>query len=432
MQRRLVNKKKFSFNFQFKQFVVWLITIIFSTVYIILAHSIVANDLNIFNMEGAYVEKGKVIQIQDTLIDEYPLNEEITYENSETYFYCELLTGKNKGTQVLAVQTSDNFSEASEEAVSVGDRVILYNYGNTGAEYDWIFGGYARAEILFFFGIAFFLLLLLFGQIKGLNTIISLTYTVLAIFFIFIPSVLNGYNVYFMSTITCIFIIIMTLLITNGATSKSLATIMGCIFGVSTAAILSVIFDKLLRLTGLLDEHSIYLTYLDSGVGIDLKALIYAMIVIGALGAVMDVAMDIASSLYEIRHHVESISFGDLVKSGLRIGRDVMGTMANTLVLAYIGSSLCSILLLITYAASLRELLNREAIVVEILQALIGSTAILLTIPLTAIVCGVIYTGGKRRKIVAKSNDTNIDLKPVSTMTEEEKQTYYYNYDSNL
>jgi len=432
MQRTTAKKKKLKFTFQFKKFIVWLITIIFSTMYIFLAHSMVANDLNIFNMEGAYVEKGKVIQIQDTLTDEYSLNEEITYENSETYFYCELLTGDSKGSQVLAVQTSDNFSEISEEAVSVGDRVILYNYGNTGAEYDWIFGGYARAEILFVFGAAFFLLLLLFGQIKGLNTIISLTYTVFAIFFIFIPSVLNGYNVYFMSTLTCFFIIIMTLLITNGATSKSFATILGCIFGVSTAAILSVVFDKVLRLTGLLDEHSIYLTYLDSGIGIDLKALIYAMIVIGALGAVMDVAMDIASSLYEIRHHVESISFVDLVKSGLRIGRDVMGTMANTLVLAYIGSSLCSILLLITYAASLRELLNREAIVVEILQALIGSTAILLTIPLTAIVCGIIYTGRKKKRTETKPVDSNMDLKPVSTMTEEEKQVYYYNYDSNL
>lgn len=431
--RRTTNKKqKYKYSFKLKHFIIWLITMILSATYIFVAHSIVSDGLNIFNMEGAYVEKAKVTRLESVLTDEYSLNEEMSYQNTETYFYCKLLTGEQKGSEVLAVQTSDNYTANAEEAVSVGDRIILFNYGDTGTEYKWIFGGYARSEILFVFGIAFFLLLLLFGQLKGLNTIISLSYTVLAIFFVFIPSVLNGYNVYMMSNITCIFTIIMTLLITNGATSKSFATIMGCIFGVSTAAILSVIFDKLLRLTGLLDEHSIYLTYLDSGVSIDLTALIYAMIVIGALGAVMDVAMDIASSLYEIRHHVETIRFSDLVKSGMRIGKDVMGTMANTLVLAYIGSSLCSILLLITYAASLRELLNREAIVVEILQALIGSTAILLTIPLTAIVCGIIYTGGRNKQHQKTQTGQRNEPKPVSTMTEEEKQAYYYNYDANF
>lgn len=431
MSRETNKKKKYKFNFQFKKLMIWMMTVIFSTAYIFIAHSIVSDNLHVFKMEGAYVEKAKVVKIEDTITDEYSLSEDVTYKNSETYFYCELLTGDNKGSEVLALQTSDNYTVISEEAVSVGDRVILYNYGDTGTAQDWIFGGYARFEILLVFGAIFFILLLIFGRIKGLNTIISLSYTILAIFVVFIPSVLNGYNIYLISTITCIFTIIMTLLITNGATSKSIATMMGCIFGVGIAAILSIMFDKLLRLTGVLDEHSIYLTYLDSGISIDLKALIFAMIVIGALGAVMDVAMDIASSLYEIRHHVEKISFVDLVKSGIRIGRDVMGTMANTLVLAYIGSSLCSILLLITYAASLRELLNREAIVVEILQALIGSTAILLTIPLTAIVCGIIYTRGKEKIIIETPTSNNAAPKPVSTMTDEERQAYYYNYDSN-
>lgn len=427
------NKKiKYKFTHQFKQIIVWFITIVFSTAYILIAHSIVSDNLHVFKMEGSYVEKAKVVQIKETLTDEYSLSEDVTYENSETFFYCELLTGENKGTQVLALQANDNYTAISEEPVSVGDRVILYNYGDTGTQHDWIFGGYARFEILFLFGAIFFILLLIFGRIKGLNTILSLSYTILSIFIVFIPAVLNGYNVYLMTTMTCIFTIIMTLLITNGATSKSFATIMGCTFGVGFAAILSVLFDKLLRLTGLLDEHSIYLTYLDSGIAIDLKALIFAMIVIGALGAVMDVAMDIASSLYEIRHHVEKISFIDLFKSGIRIGRDVMGTMANTLVLAYIGSSLCSILLLITYATSLRELLNREAIVVEILQAIIGSTAILLTIPLTAIVCGIIYTDRKKKSTIDTPRDNNDDSKPTSTMTDEEKQAYFYGDDSKL
>lgn len=405
---------------------VWVLTVTLSTAYIAIGYRIFSEGLDIFNMEEAYVEKGRVVSIGETVSDRYDLSEEITYENSLTYFTVTMLTGELKGTDVIAAQTSDNYTVVHEEPVSVGDKVILYNYGDESMDVDWIFGGYARFDVLVVLGLTFFFLLLAFGQMKGLNTIISLIFTVLAIFVVFIPSVLGGYNVYFMSMVTCIFTIIMTLLLTNGAGKKSLATILGCIFGVIVAAGLSILFEKLLRLTGLLDEHSIYLTYLDSGVSIDLVALIYAMIVIGAMGAVMDVAMDISSSLYEIRLHARDIGFAGLVRSGIRIGRDVMGTMANTLVLAYIGSSLCSILLLITYSASLRELLNRESIVVEILQAMIGSTAILLTIPLTAMVCGVIYTRKSKENAPMKDKPEHIEAKPTSAMTEEERQAYFF------
>ncbi len=426
MKRKHRDKPVYRLQPRFQSIVVWILTVALSTAYIAAGHRIFSDGLDVFNMEDAYVEKGRVVSIGETVSDQYSLSEEITYENSLTYFTVAMLTGDLKGTEVIAAQTSDNYTGVHEEPVSVGDKVILYNYGDESMDVDWIFGGYARFDVLVVLGMAFFFLLLVFGQLKGLNTIISLIFTVLAIFVVFVPSVLGGYNVYVMSMVTCIFTIIMTLLLTNGAGKKSLATILGCIFGVVVAAGLSIVFEKLLRLTGLLDEHSIYLTYLDSGVSIDLVALIYAMIVIGAMGAVMDVAMDISSSLYEIRLHARDIGFSGLVKSGIRIGRDVMGTMANTLVLAYIGSSLCSILLLITYSASLRELLNRESIVVEILQALIGSTAILLTIPLTAMVCGVIYTRKPKAEIPPEKKPDHIDDKPISTMTEEERQAYFF------
>jgi uncharacterized membrane protein len=181
-------------------------------------------------------------------------------------------------------------------------------------------------------------------------------------------------------------------MITNGPSSKSFTTILGCVFGVTVAALLNVVFSKLMHMSGIIDEHSVYLQYLSNGKTLDLKALIFAMTIIGALGAVMDVAMDISSSLTEIHHHNPELSFIELYKSGIRIGRDVMGTMANTLVLAYAGSSLCSTLLNITYSASLLELINREGVAVELLQSLLGSMAILLTIPLTSIVCSVLYT----------------------------------------
>lgn len=142
----------------------------------------------------------------------------------------------------------------------------------------------------------------------------------------------------------------------------------------------------------MIDEESYYLTMLQGKQPIDVKAIIFGCIIIGALGAIMDIAMDIASSLTEIKRHAQDIPFSEMLHSGMTIGRDVIGTMSNTLVLAYIGSSLSSILLLITYSSSFFELINREVVIVDLLQALIGSLAILLTIPFTAFVCALMYT----------------------------------------
>ncbi len=136
---------------------------------------------------------------------------------------------------------------------------------------------------------------------------------------------------------------------------------------------------KVLALTGVVDESSYSLTTVNPDHPIDLLAIIFAAIIIGAMGAVMDVAMSLSSSLHELKLKVMSISPKELFKSGMVIGRDMMGTMANTLVLAYIGSSLTVTVLIVIYNSSMTELLNKERIVVEILQALVGSIGILFT-----------------------------------------------------
>lgn len=146
------------------------------------------------------------------------------------------------------------------------------------------------------------------------------------------------------------------------------------------------------------DEHSIYITMLFPDKPIDLVALVFSGIIIGALGAIMDVAMDISSSLNEIVIHVPDIKFTELFRSGMRIGRDIMGTMSNTLILAYIGSSVTDIMLLITYSSSIVELANREVIIADMLQALAGSMAILLTVPFTVVLAGIVYLGKRRIK----------------------------------
>ena len=112
----------------------------------------------------------------------------------------------------------------------------------------------------------------------------------------------------------------------------------------------------------------------------------------------MDVAISIASSLFEFCKEVKDVTFKKSLTSGLIIGKDIMGTMTNTLILAYIGSSLTTILLLLMYGGDFSEILSKEIISTELLQSLAGSIGMLLTIPITAIIASYLYIKVKKVK----------------------------------
>lgn len=255
----------------------------------------------------------------------------------------------------------------------------------------YYFGDFVRITPLLWLLVIFCVLVIVFSRMQGLKTVVSLGFTCLSVFVVLIPAILNGRNIYFWSIAVCVFITVMTLCIISGFNVKALCAGIGCVCGVLCSGLIVLIMDKFLNMTGLLEEESVYLIQLYPDNPINLKAIIFAMIIVGAVGAVMDVSMSISSSLYELKIKSPDIAPRELMKSGFTIGRDMMGTMANTLVLAYIGSSLTSVLLLVAYNARLEQVVNKEMIVAEILQALAGSMGMLLTLPLTSAVCAVIY-----------------------------------------
>ena len=190
----------------------------------------------------------------------------------------------------------------------------------------------------------------------------------------------------------------MTILLVNGANRLGLAAGLGCAGGVLLAGTLVITLNLALHLTGLTDEDSIYLMNMNPDNPVNLKAVVFGAILIGAIGAIMDVTISISSSLHEVRRKVPHITRRELIRSGFTIGRDMLGTMSNTLILAYIGSSLPAVLLLCGYNRSLLFLLNREMIVIEILQAFIGSTGMLFAIPFTTLMCSLLYVRGGKEK----------------------------------
>ena len=297
-----------------------------------------------------------------------------------------------KGQTVKATQSISSMT-ANNRPVRVGDKVMLIQFpGNEQQPEKWIMENYYRVSWVAIVGGVFALLLILFGRKTGLYSLIGLVLSVAMIFLIFIPMVLQGKNIYFWTLITVFYSIFLTVYLITGWSDKTLATILGCVFGTLVAALLSVLMGNILHLSGSFDDATLALHRLHETIPIDLRALIFAGITIGALGAVMDVAMDISSSLYEIKLHAQHVSFMELYKSGLTIGRDIMGTMTNTLVLAYIGGSFSSVLLRVLNSSSMLLLFNAELIVVDLLQALLGSLALLLTMPLTAFFAALLYS----------------------------------------
>ena len=328
-------------------------------------------------------------------------------------FNAKIVSGQYKGKIVPVVQVIDDFISLQAEIVSKNNRIIVLqmndlengtqnavfasdflqnNLENYIENPTFVFEEYHRTFPIIVLGIIFVALLLLFGGTKGIFTLISLFLTCAAIICIFIPSIFSGYSIYTSSILICLYIIVMTLLIVNGANKKSLAAIIGCFSGVLVSALLSVIMSKIMHLNGFLNTNSLYLASILPNGKSDLLAIIFASIIIGSVGAVMDVAMSLSSALFELSESVEGISFKKLLKSGFTIGRDIMGTMANTLILAYIGSSLSFLLILIAYNSSFLALLNHQMIIVEILQSLAGSLGILCGIPLTALVSAFLYS----------------------------------------
>lgn len=396
MDQRKTKRGRFLIKKKQGQLFLYFATVTLSILFLFVGNKIASKDLSIFNSDdtGQTVVKARIEEITDRTSDEYSLDGSTTLENVQITFNAIILSGAEKGEAVTGIQYIDNMYNMGTSEVEQGDKVLLLYYeGQEGA--DWQFMEFVRTDKLLVFGILFLLMLLLFGRIKGFNTVLSLVFTCVAIFAVFIPSILSGKNIYISSIIICLYAIIMTYLIVNGGNKKTLAATLGCFGGIVVSGILTIIMDKTLALTGYVDEESIYLTYISTETPIDLKAIIFAAILIGAMGAIMDVSMSISSSLWEVKEKLGASSFNVLFKSGMNIGRDVMGTMANTLILAYIGSSLSIVLLLSAYSTSLMYLLNREMIVVEILQALVGSFGILFTMPLTSLICAVIYTKGK-------------------------------------
>ncbi|MBQ5615416.1 MAG: YibE/F family protein [Peptococcaceae bacterium] len=383
-------------NIRKKQMITYVAVLLVSILYIIVGHNLAIANYHAFSGDDqSIVIKAEVVELTDRYTVMYPLNEFEYAEDETIVFRAKVTSGDMKGQTIEAAQTLDYFTAVHLPVVEPGDRILLYSIPGGMAEHEWLMSDYQRFDQILILGAVFVLLVLLIGHWQGVNTLISLALTCLAVFYVFIPAVLAGESIYLWSIATCIYVTFMTLFIVNGVNAKSIGAILGCLAGIVVAAVLTLFFEESMTLTGLLDENSVLLYGLNPDAPFNLKAIIFAAIIIGSMGAIMDVSISIAAALEELKEKLPQITFRELFQSGMNISRDIMGTMANTLILAYIGSALAGVLLMVAYNSAMIDLFNREMIVVECLQALAGSIGILMALPFTALICALLYQSKK-------------------------------------
>lgn len=297
-----------------------------------------------------------------------------------------ILSGKFKSEEVLTENILTG-NPAYDILLSKGDRVILHvepkvEFIEDVNDVDFFVADMERSGTLYLLTGIFFCLLLIIGRKKGVYSFLSILATAGLIFFAMTPMILNGISPIIASLIVCILATIITVYLVGGLNKKSTSAVCGTVLSLIFAAGLSILTIKLANLTGFNGEESMFLY--TARQDLDFTGILSASIMLAALGAVMDVGVSIASTINEIHTTDNSLGIKALFTSGMNVGRDIIGTMSNTLILVYLGSALP--LVLLSNNIDLTKFFNLNQVATEISSALIGSIAILICVPLTAII----------------------------------------------
>ena len=310
----------------------------------------------------------------------------------------EITSGDFKGIQRI-IENIITGNPAYDIPLKKGDKVILHSEATsqitTPEDVDFYIADIKRDNQLVVFAGIFSLLLLAIGRKKGLTSIVSILATVGLIFFMLVPLILQGFSPILSSIIAGIFSTIITIYLVGGFNAKSTSAIAGTSMSLVFAGGLSVLAIFFAHLTGFAGEENMFLY--TARPDLSFTGILSASMIIAALGALMDTAVSIASTINEIHETDSSLGVIQLFKSGMNVGRDIIGTMSNTLILVYLGSSLP--LVLLSSNIDLNKFFNLNQVATEILSALIGSIAILACVPITAIIASVLIKRHKNTKI---------------------------------
>lgn len=289
----------------------------------------------------------------------------------------ELLSGDHAGESVEATSSSAYLYGVH---CTVGMKVIAIVSESNGELVTSVYG-YNRAPALYAIVALFLLSILVIGGKRGLYSVIGLVFTFISILWFFLPAIYRGWSPILAAIVVVILTTLVTMYLVGGFTAKATAAVLGTVLGVLAAGVLAWIFGKITHVTGYNVSDIENLIYVQEETGIQVGELLFAGILIAALGAVMDVSMSISSTLQELHEQNPTMTARQLCRSGMTVGRDMMGTMSNTLILAFAGGSINTIVMFYAYDYEYLQLINLYDMAIEIIQGISASMGVILTVP---------------------------------------------------
>ena len=327
---------------------------------------------------------GEVLSIKEVANPEFPGNDK------QFDVKLAIKSGPWAG-KTLDVEHFETPGSAYNLKLQKGDRVLTVIEDQDGQLLIGI-DEYFKSRKIMYLTMVIIVLISLISGVAGVKAMLALFFTLLIIFGFMAGLIIKGFSPVLLAIFVSLVVTVINLLMVAGYTKKAVIAGLGTFSGVILAGIFGWLATTLLHLTGYTGHESTYLQVMNAD--ISLKGILIAGIIIGALGAVMDVAISIASSIQEIAQANSGYSQKKLFSSGMNIGRDIIGTMVNTLILAYTGASLSLILVFAMQRNDfpLIKIMNMEFMAAEIVRSLAGLFGMVLAIPITAFIASMIFS----------------------------------------
>ena len=369
---------------------------------------------------GMYIQAGGIQSgpRSDEIMGIYYARAEVLSVEEDAYERDEQMEDVAIGHQMLRVRVETGPLEGREftlknylsyfygTLLKPGDPVtISFTEAKEGEEPIVLVQDYDRTIPLAIVVLMFLICTVLVGGKVGAKSLLGLGFTVLCIFTIMIPQMIAGAPTLPTVLMICAFVTVVTFVILDGVNRKTICAIFGTILGVCVSAVFGKFACWLLRISGFsvfdIDTAIEFLLQIKQGQvmggamsSMQLSDMLVGGILIAALGAVNDVAMSISSAMNELIAVNPELSRRELIKSGMNIGRDMVGTMTNTLILAFVGSGMVTIIYLCSLEPTFRQFMSTTYLSVEMVQVLASSLGVIVGVPLSVILGALLF--GKR------------------------------------
>ena len=315
----------------------------------------------------------------------------------------EILEGEHKGQQVEGMNLLTGKLEF-DKMFKPGDEawVLLELDSSNEVIFANMVDYYRIDQQIFLIGL-FVILIIAFSGFTGVRTLLSFSVALFSIVKILIPCLLKGIPPLLVALMVGNLLTVITLLLVAGCNKKAYTAIISSMICSLMTCLLAVVFGDLFKMHGAVMDWSESLLYAGYQ-HLDLTAIFQAGIYLACSGAILDLSIDISAALDEVIKNNPSVSRANLIKSGLSIGKSVVGSQTTTLLLAYMGSYITILMVYMAQGTPLMSILNSQKVSSEILHTFVGCIGLVLVSPLTAIICGIVYCPRHHREAAIETS----------------------------